>query len=69
MLQRETQVRASEEARLLSKEQLARLGVTKLNRYALMLQCNTCQTVWSPGLEPDGLLKQGFWRCPNRCNG
>jgi hypothetical protein len=69
MQQGDTQVRSSEEVRLLSKEQLARLGVTKLNRYALMLQCNTCETSWSPGVEADGMPKRGFWRCPNRCNG
>jgi hypothetical protein len=52
----------------LSMEQLERLGVRKLNRYSLALQCNICETVWSPQLMADSSLPRGFWRCPNRCN-
>lgn len=69
MQQSEARAAQGEKVRLLSAEQLAALGVTKLNRYALMLQCNTCATTWSPETERDGLPGRGFWRCPNGCNG
>jgi len=53
---------------LLTAAQLERLGVRKLNRYALALECNACETSWFPKTDAGGVLPRGFWRCPNRCN-
>lgn len=53
---------------ILTAEHIARLGVNKLNRYNLMLQCKGCDTIWSPSLALDGSLARGFWQCPNKCN-
>lgn len=54
--------------RYLSAVQLARLGVTRLNRYGILLQCMMCGASWSPTLRPDGTLPAGYWQCPNKCN-
>ena len=56
------------ERRPLSAEQLATVGVRKLNKYGMVLQCQACETIWSPSLAADGELPRGFWQCPNRCN-
>jgi len=54
--------------RHLSGPQLARLGIQVLNKYDLLLQCMTCSETWTPKLQPDGTLPQGYWICPNKCN-
>jgi hypothetical protein len=54
--------------RLPTADLLEKLGVKKLNRYALVLECNACETTWSPKPDAGGILPRGFWRCPNRCN-
>lgn len=57
-----------EDARYLSAGQLAKLGVRRLNRYGILLQCTTCRAVWSPRLRDDGTLPPRYWQCPDRCN-
>lgn len=57
-----------EDPRYLTPVQLARLGVSRLNRYDILLQCMTCGTSWSPKLRADGTLPPGYWQCPNKCN-
>jgi hypothetical protein len=57
-----------EDPRYLSPEQLARLGVSRLNRYDAVLRCVTCGTTWSPKLRLDAKLPRGYWQCPNKCN-
>jgi hypothetical protein len=47
---------------------MAKLGVRLLNKYGRVLQCEHCETIWSPEEGPDGSFPRGFWRCPNRCN-
>lgn len=54
--------------RYLSPEHLARLGVLRLNRYDILLQCMMCGTTWSPRLDADRTLPRGYWQCPNKCN-
>jgi len=49
------------------QKQLKAKGVTLLK--TLVLQCETCNQVWSPNLLPDGgELPKGYWQCPNGCN-
>lgn len=57
-----------EDPRYLTPVQLARLGVSRLNRYDILLQCMMCGTSWSPKLRADGTLPPGYWQCPNKCN-
>jgi hypothetical protein len=57
-----------EDPRYLSSEQLARMGVSRLNRYDALLKCKTCGTTWSPKLRTDATLPAGYWQCPNKCN-
>jgi hypothetical protein len=59
--------RSEYEQRLLGA-QMAKLGVRLLNKYGRILQCQHCEMIWRPETGPDGLFRQGFWRCPNRCN-
>jgi hypothetical protein len=54
--------------RYLSPVQLARLGVSRLNRYDVLLQCMMCGATWSPKLRAAGALPPGYWQCPNKCN-
>jgi len=54
--------------RYLSPVQLARLGVSRLNRYDVLLQCMMCGAIWSPKLRAAGALPPGYWQCPNKCN-
>jgi hypothetical protein len=61
-------VTRSEDERLVLGAQMAKLGVRLLNKYGRLLQCERCETIWSPERGPDGSLRRGFWRCPNRCN-
>jgi hypothetical protein len=53
---------------LLSSTHADKLGVKKLNRYALVLECRTCGASWSNIPGPDGDFPRGFWRCPKLCN-
>jgi hypothetical protein len=48
--------------------QMAKVGVRLLNKFGRLLQCETCETTWSPEPAGDGSLPRGFWRCPNKCN-
>lgn len=48
--------------------QMAKLGVRLLNKYGRVLQCESCEAIWSPRPAADGSLPRGFWRCPNKCN-
>jgi hypothetical protein len=57
-----------EDPRYLAPAQLARLGVSRLNRYDALLQCATCGSTWAPKLRPDATLPAGYWQCPNKCN-
>lgn len=57
-----------EDPRYLPPAHLARLGVTRLNRFDTVLRCTMCGTSWSPTLRPDGTLPPGYWQCPNKCN-
>ncbi len=57
-----------EDPRYLSRLHLEKLGVTRLNRYDVLLQCMTCGAAWAPKLRPDATLPAGYWQCPNRCN-
>lgn len=57
-----------EDPRMLSAAQLARLGVSRLNRFNAVLQCTQCGTTWSTNPKPGGMLPPGYWKCPNRCN-
>lgn len=57
-----------EDPRYLSPAQLAQFGVSRLNRYGILLQCMMCGTSWSPKLSADGSLPSGYWQCPNKCN-
>lgn len=52
----------------LSAAHLWRLGVRKLNRYGLILECTACGTSWSSKAGADGKLPPAYWHCPNRCN-
>ena len=54
--------------RYLSPVQLARRGVSRLNRYDVLLQCMMCGATWSPKLRAAGALPPGYWQCPNKCN-
>jgi hypothetical protein len=54
--------------RYLSPAQLARLGVSRLNRYDLLLECMTCGATWSAELRADATLPPGYWQCPHKCN-
>jgi hypothetical protein len=58
----------SENERRVLGAQMASLGVRLLNKYGHLLQCEQCETIWSPAARPGGLFARGFWRCPNRCN-
>jgi hypothetical protein len=53
---------------LLSSGHAEKLGVKKLNRYALMLECRTCGTSWSNIPGADGDFPRDFWRCPKLCS-
>lgn len=57
-----------EDPRYLSPAQLAQFGVSRLNRYGILLQCRMCNATWSPKLSADGSLPPGYWQCPNKCN-
>jgi len=57
-----------QEMELMTAEQLARLGVRRLNRFNLVLECARCGEVWAPRLEHEGTLPRGYWQCPNKCN-
>jgi len=63
-----TEASVREDPRYLFPAQLARLGVSRLNRYDVLLQCVTCGATWSPKLRPDATLPPGYWQCPNKCN-
>jgi hypothetical protein len=52
----------------LSQSQAERLGIKKLNRYAMVLECRTCGASWTNIPGPDGDLPRDFWCCPRRCN-
>ena len=54
--------------RQLTADELARVGVNKLNEHNLVLQCQLCRQVWMPSKRPDGTLAPFHWRCPDRCN-
>jgi hypothetical protein len=58
----------TEDPRNLSATHLEKLGVSRLNKYNLVLRCNRCGQVWSPRLNADSTLPPGYWQCPNRCN-
>lgn len=63
-----TQEKTQRPARQLTAEKLTGLGVRRLNRYNLALQCVTCGETWAPEAEHGKPLPRGYWRCPNRCN-
>jgi len=52
----------------MTAEQLEQLGVRRLNKFDLQLQCLKCRNTWSPRLTAESELPEGYWRCPNRCN-
>jgi hypothetical protein len=54
--------------RALTADELARVGVQRLNAHDLALACLMCGTVWTPLRWPDGRCRPFQWRCPNRCN-
>ena len=57
-----------EDARRMSRVQLARLGIELLNKYDLLLRCVTCGETWTPHTDSHGKLAAGYWACPNKCN-
>jgi hypothetical protein len=54
--------------RELTGDELARVGVEKLNNHDLVLRCMLCHAVWAPRVTADGTPPSGYWRCANRCN-
>lgn len=68
MLAAVAQTKSTQPSRQLTAAKLSALGVRRLNRYNLVLQCATCGEQWTPRPEPGQALPRGYWRCPNRCN-
>jgi hypothetical protein len=60
--------RSEEDEQRVLGAQMANVGVRLVNKYGRVLQCEHCETIWSPEAGPDGSFRRGFWRCPNRCN-
>ncbi len=54
--------------RQMSREQLAALGVERLNKHALVLKCVRCGETWTPAVDHNGKLVAGYWICPEKCN-
>lgn len=57
-----------DDGRRVSSARATRFGVRLLNKYGLVLYCETCKATWFPRPAGDGSLPRGFWRCPNKCN-
>ncbi len=52
-----------------SASELKKVGVTLLDPKHFGLQCDRCDTKWSPNFPPRGKrLARGYWKCPNGCN-
>ncbi len=57
-----------QDVRHMSEGELRKLGVRRLDRTELVLQCRACGEQWSPQLDAGGKLPFDYWLCPANCN-
>jgi hypothetical protein len=57
-----------QDLRHMSDADLSALGVGRVNRLDLVLECNECGETWAPQLDASGKLPFDYWVCPAKCN-
>lgn len=53
---------------VLKVENLGKKGVNVLDYVRMLLQCQYCETLWTPHILPGRRFYKAYWHCPNECN-